>query len=138
MAMNNLKLLMPSSACNGKLFSLQTLNITYVIHVTTDFIIVLVTTKNREEAEKISQTLLQERLIACANIVSPVASSFLWQGKINCAEECMVVMKTRRSLFSELVLCVRALHSYEVPEVLALPIVEGSEAYLSWLGSVIR
>lgn len=106
--------------------------------MTTDFIIVLVTTKDRAEAEKISQTLLQEKLIACANIISPVASCFIWQGKIDKAEECIVVMKTRKGLFAELALCVRALHSYEVPEVLALPIVEGSEAYLAWLGSVLR
>jgi periplasmic divalent cation tolerance protein len=136
--MDNLKVLMTPRGLKGKLFRCQMLNITQVIHVTTDFIIVLVTTKDKVEAEKISQTLLQEKLIACANIVSPVASCFLWQGQINRAEECLVIMKTRRGLFAELVLCVRALHSYEVPEVLALPIAEGSEAYLTWLGSVLR
>jgi len=109
-----------------------------VIHLTTDFIIVLVTTKDKAEAEKISQTLLAEKLIACANIVSPVASCFLWHGKVDSAEECLVVMKTRKSLFGELSLCIRSLHSYEVPEVLALPIVDGSEAYLSWMSSVLR
>ncbi len=108
------------------------------MHLTTDFIIVLVTTKDKAEAEKISQTLLAEKLIACANIISPVASCFLWQGKVDRAEECLVVMKTRKGLFGELSLCVKALHSYEVPEVLALPIVDGSEAYLSWLSSAIR
>jgi periplasmic divalent cation tolerance protein len=108
------------------------------MHLTTDFLIVLITTKDKAEAEKISQTLLAERLIACANIVNPVLSCFLWQGKVNQSEECLVVMKTRKSLFGELSLCIRSLHSYDVPEVLALPIVDGSEAYLSWLGSVLR
>jgi periplasmic divalent cation tolerance protein len=99
---------------------------------------VLVTTKDKDQAEKISQTLLAEKLIACANIVSPVSSFFLWQGKVDKAEECLVVMKTRKSLFGELSLCVKALHSHEVPEVLALPIADGSEAYLSWMSSVLR
>jgi periplasmic divalent cation tolerance protein len=104
----------------------------------TDFIIVLVTTADKTEAEKISQTLLKEKLIACANIVSPVASCFLWQGKIDKAEECLVLMKSRKDLFGELAERVKALHSYEVPEVLALPIVEGSVAYLAWMRDTLK
>jgi len=104
----------------------------------TDFIVVLVTTKDQAEAEKISQTLLDERLIACANIVNPVASCFLWQGKIDRAEECLVVMKTRKDLFAELACRVKALHSYEVPEVLALPVVDGSAEYLGWIRSTLK
>jgi periplasmic divalent cation tolerance protein len=103
-----------------------------------DFIIVLVTTANKAEAEKISQALLKEKLIACANIISPVTSFFHWQGKIDQAEECLVVMKSRMSLFSELADRVKSLHSYEVPEILALPIVEGSRSYLGWLSSVTK
>jgi periplasmic divalent cation tolerance protein len=106
--------------------------------MTTDFIIVLVTTKDKAEADKISQTLLQEKLIACANIISPVSSCFLWQGKIDRAEECLVVTKTHKDLFTELVVRVKALHSYEVPEVLAMPVVDGSGEYLAWMRSVIK
>lgn len=109
-----------------------------MISLVTDFIVVLVTAKDKEQAEKISQTLLAEKLVACANIINPVTSFFLWQGKVDRVEECVVVMKTRKSLFGELQLCVKALHSYEVPEILALPIVDGSESYLSWLSSAIR
>jgi len=108
------------------------------MHLTTEFIVVLITTADKSEAEKISQTLLSEKLIACANIISPVTSCFLWQGKIDKTEECLVIMKTRRSLFGELLLCVKGLHSYEVPEVLALPVADGSESYLSWMGSVLK
>ena len=108
------------------------------MQLTTDFIIVLITTADKSEAEKISKTLLSEKLIACANIISPVSSCFLWQGKIDNAEECLVIMKTRRSLFGELLLCVKGLHSYEVPEVLSLPVADGSESYLSWMGSVLK
>ena len=106
--------------------------------MSTDFIIVLVTTKDKVEAEKISQTLLSEKLIACANIISPVASCFWWQGKVDRTDECLIIMKTRKSLFGEVQLRVKELHSYDAPEVLALPIVDGSEAYLSWMGSVLR
>ena len=104
----------------------------------TDYIIVFVTTKNKAEAEKISLALLQEKLIACANMISPVKSCFFWLGKIDSAEECLVVLKSRMKLFESLVECVKNLHSYEVPEILALPIVAGSEAYLGWMGGVLK
>jgi periplasmic divalent cation tolerance protein len=103
-----------------------------------DFIIVLATTANKAEAEKIAQTLLEEKLIACANIINPVASFFHWTSKINKCEECLVIMKSRLDLFADLEKCVKRLHSYEVPEVLALPIVEGSADYLAWMGSVLK
>ena len=103
-----------------------------------NYIIVLVTTANKAEAEKISDTLLKEKIIACANIINPVTSFFHWQCKVDKCKECLVVMKSRRDLFVELEDQVKRLHSYEVPEVLAFPIVEGSEPYLAWLGSVLR
>lgn len=104
----------------------------------TDFIIVFVTTKDKAEAEKIAQTLLREKLIACANIISPIDSRFHWEGKIDSAEECLAIMKTHKSLFLELEKRVKVLHSYDVPEVLALPIVEGSADYLSWMRSALK
>jgi periplasmic divalent cation tolerance protein len=104
----------------------------------TNFIIVLVTTANKAEAEKIAQTLLEKKLIACANIINPVTSFFHWSGKVDRAEECLVVMKSRRDLFAELAECVKGLHSYKVPEILALPIVESSGAYLDWMYSVLK
>jgi periplasmic divalent cation tolerance protein len=103
-----------------------------------NYIIVLVTTANKAEAEKISDALLKEKIIACANIINPVTSFFHWQGKVDRCEECLVVMKSRRDLFGELAEQVKKLHSYEVPEVLALPIVDGSQAYMAWLGSVLK
>ena len=104
----------------------------------TDFIIVLVTTANKAEAEKISQVLLKEKLIACANIINPVTSFFHWSGKIGSCEECLVVMKSRVDLFAEVAQRVKGLHSYEVPEVLAFPIVAGLEAYLNWMSGVLK
>ena len=101
--------------------------------MSTPYIIVFITTANKVEAEKISRTLLEERLIACANIINPVASFFHWKGNVDCADECLVVMKSRRDLFVALEQRVKALHSYEVPEILALPIVEGSADYMAWM-----
>ena len=103
-----------------------------------NYIIVLVTTANKLEAEKISQALLKEKLIACTNIISTVTSFFHWQSKVDKCEECLVVMKSRRDLFAELEERVKGLHSYDVPEVLAFPIVDCSESYLAWLKSVLR
>ncbi|MCW4045853.1 MAG: divalent-cation tolerance protein CutA [Candidatus Bathyarchaeota archaeon] len=102
------------------------------------YVVVMVTTASREEAEVIVQRLLEAKLIACANIVGSVQSRFIWAGKLDSAEECLVLMKSRRDLFAELVETVEGLHSYEVPEVIAFPVVEGSKSYLDWLGSCLR
>jgi periplasmic divalent cation tolerance protein len=103
-----------------------------------NYIIILVTTKDKQEAEKITQSLLKERLIACANIVNPVTSIFYWSGKIDKAEECLIVMKSRTDLFTQVAEHVKGLHSYEVPEILALPIVDASKAYLDWMSVVLK
>ena len=102
------------------------------------YIIIIVTTAGREEAETIVQRLLEAKLIACANIIGPVSSHFHWSGKIEKAEEYLILMKSRRDLFEKLSETVKALHGYEVPEILVLPIVEGSKAYMDWLGSCLR
>jgi periplasmic divalent cation tolerance protein len=75
------------------------------------YIIILVTTKDKQEAQKITQTLLQERLIACGNIVSPVTSFFWWLGKVDCSDECLIVMKSRLDLFDAIAGRVKSLHS---------------------------
>ena len=100
--------------------------------------IVLVTTSDKQEAERIIRRLLDDKLIACANIISPVSSHFHWSGKIEKAEECLVLMKSREDLFEKLAETVKSLHSYEVPEILALPIIDGSKAYLDWLESYLQ
>jgi len=98
----------------------------------------MVTTAGKEEANIIVQRLLEARLIACANIVGPVSSLFHWFGKTEKAEEYLILMKSREDLFQKLSETVKASHSYEVPEILAFPIVEGSEAYLNWLGNCLK
>jgi periplasmic divalent cation tolerance protein len=101
-------------------------------------IIVLTTTPSREEAEKIAKTLLEEKLIACANIIGPAYSLFWWQGKIDTAQEHLILMKTRRDLFGKVSERVKTLHSYQVPEVIATRIIEGSKDYLKWLDESLR
>jgi periplasmic divalent cation tolerance protein len=101
-------------------------------------IVVLVTASSKEEAEKIVRRLLKERLIACANIIGPVQSLFWWQGKIDEAQEHLILMKTRKDLFSKLSEKVKALHSYQIPEIIAVPIVEGFKPYMEWLESSLK
>ena len=97
------------------------------------YILAMVTTSSREEAEKIAITLLEKKLIACANIFGPASSRFRWQGKIDEAEEYVVFMKTEERLFEEVAKHVKRLHSYEIPEIIALPIIKGSKPYLEWI-----
>jgi periplasmic divalent cation tolerance protein len=103
-----------------------------------DYVVVVVTTTDKQEAEKIVRRLLDEKLIACANIISPVSSHFHWSGKIEKADECLVLMKSRKDLFEKLAETVKSLHSYEVPEILALLIINGSKTYMDWLESCLK
>jgi periplasmic divalent cation tolerance protein len=96
-------------------------------------IIVLMTASSKKEAENISHKLLEERLIACANIIDGVSSLFWWKQKIEHENETLVIMKSSEKLFKEITQRIEELHSYEVPEVLALPIVAGSQRYLDWM-----
>jgi len=97
----------------------------------------MVTTANREEAEKISRNLLRQKLIACANIIGPISSSHWWAGKIQRSEEQILLMKSRMDLFENVEKKIKSLHSYEVPEIIAVQIVEGSKRYLEWIDSVL-
>ena len=102
------------------------------------YIIILVTTANRQEAERIAQQLLEAKLIACANIIDSVSSIFHWSEKIEKAEECLVLMKSSMDMFEEIAETVKELHSYDVPEILALPLVDGSKAYFEWIDSCLK
>jgi len=96
-------------------------------------IVVLVTCGSEEEAAKIANSLVEERLAACVNIISPVRSIYRWEGKIWDEREWMLVIKTRKKRFEDLEKKVKSLHSYSVPEIVALPIAEGSASYIKWL-----
>jgi len=100
--------------------------------------IVFMTAPNREEAVKIVRTLLEEKLIACGNIMDPVSSFFWWQGKIEEEKEVLVLMKSHETLFKKLSKRVKELHSYDVPEIIAFPIVDGSPSYLDWMKACLE
>lgn len=97
-------------------------------------IVVFITTKDEQEAENIAQLLLDRRLIACCNMVSEVRSMFRWQGTLESEDECLMILKTRSSLLDEVVEAVKSAHSYEVPEIIAIPVIGGDQEYLKWIG----
>ena len=98
-----------------------------------DPIVVLVTCGSEEEALKIANVLVEEHLAACVNLVSPIRSIYRWEGKIWDEKEWLLIIKTQRTKFEDLAKRVKALHSYSVPEIIALPITDGSPAYLNWI-----
>jgi periplasmic divalent cation tolerance protein len=103
----------------------------------TDKIVVLVTGPNARECARIARRLLDRRLIACANLVPQVRSLYTWKGKIADQKECLMLLKSSRALFPALRAEVEKLHSYSVPEIIALPIVDGSANYLTWIAASI-
>jgi periplasmic divalent cation tolerance protein len=99
-----------------------------------EFQLVLTTAGSDEQAVTIARALVDRRLAACVNIVSAVCSIYRWEGKIEEEEEKLLIVKTSRRLFPQVQQAIRELHSYDLPEVLAIPIVTGDPDYLNWLG----
>jgi periplasmic divalent cation tolerance protein len=98
-----------------------------------DPIVVLVTCGSEEEALKIANALVDAHLAACVNLVAPIRSIYRWEGKIWDEKEWLLIIKTQKQRFEALEKRVRSLHSYSVPEIISLPITEGSSAYLNWI-----
>jgi periplasmic divalent cation tolerance protein len=96
-------------------------------------IVIFVTTGSTDEAQRIARTLVDEKLIACANLVPSVRSLFRWQGKVCDEAETLMIMKTVAANLEVIASRVKAMHSYQVPEIIALPIVGGSAEYLKWV-----
>jgi periplasmic divalent cation tolerance protein len=99
----------------------------------TDKIVVLSTCDSEQEAVNLARQLVDQRLAACVSVIPGTRSVYRWKGKIEDSSEWMLLIKSRRDLFEALRAALMKLHTYEVPEVLALPVVDGSEAYLKWL-----
>jgi periplasmic divalent cation tolerance protein len=104
----------------------------------TNKIVILVTTRSEPEAHKIAELLLNRRKAACVNIVPRIASSFWWQGKLDSAQESLLIIKTRASLLQEVIDLVKEVHSYSVPEIIALPIIGGNKDYFRWIDDEVR
>jgi periplasmic divalent cation tolerance protein len=97
------------------------------------YIVILITSDSIEEADHIARVLLEKKKVACVNILRGIDSYFWWEGKVDSARENLLIAKTRASLLPEVVALVRKIHSYDVPEVIALPIIGGNQDYLEWI-----
>lgn len=104
----------------------------------TDKIVVFSTCSSESEADLLARRLVESRLAACVNIVPRIRSVYRWQEEVEQAEECLLVIKSSRGLFAELRRELTEAHSYELPEVVAIPIADGSGAYLDWIGQNLR
>jgi len=98
-----------------------------------DYAVVLVSVGSTAEGERIAEALVGERLAACVNVVGPIRSIYRWDHAVQHDEEWLLIIKTRRKLLTALEQRVQALHSYQTPEVIALPITAGAQRYLNWL-----
>jgi len=96
-------------------------------------VVVFITTASKKQAETIASALVEKSLAACVNIIEGIDSLFRWQGKLDRQKECLMIAKSRKALMPKLIKLVKSLHSYEVPEIIALPIVAGEKKYLEWL-----
>lgn len=102
------------------------------------FHVVLVTAEDRAEAKRIGELLVKEKLAACVNVIPKVSSTYWWKGKIESSNEALLLIKTSSEKLGSLIDRVKELHSYETPEVLALPIEKGAPDYLKWLEESLR
>jgi periplasmic divalent cation tolerance protein len=101
-------------------------------------VLITTTTATREDARKIASRLVEERLAACVQIVEPITSVYTWQGTIEEEQEILLLIKSTQDLVAPIADLLDRIHPYEVPELIATPIVDGSTAYLSWLGESLR
>ncbi|MBN1176276.1 MAG: divalent-cation tolerance protein CutA [Dehalococcoidales bacterium] len=102
-----------------------------------NYIVVFITAKDNEEAQKIAKTLLKRRQAACVNIVPEVGAHFWWKDKLNATQESLLVARTREALLPDIIKSVKKIHSYSVPEIIALPVIGGNEEYLDWIDSEV-
>lgn len=103
---------------------------------TTNYIIVFITASSKKEAMKIANGLVDKKLAACVNIVPNIKSIYTWKGKKEKASEVLLIVKSKREKFKNIVKKVKALHSYSVPEIISIPINNGNKDYLNWIEDV--
>ena len=101
-------------------------------------IVVFVTASSKKEAVCIAEELVTKKLAACVNIIDKIESLFWWQGKVDRAKEALLIIKSKKEKLAKIIKTVKALHSYEVPEIIALPISGGYKPYLGWINDTVR
>ncbi len=102
-----------------------------------EYIVIFITCNDAEEAQNIAELLLEQRLTACVNIVPEINSSFWWEGKINTAQESLLIIKTSAKKLAEITHSVKTVHTNTVPEIIALPIIGGYQDYLDWIDNEV-
>jgi len=102
------------------------------------YLVILVTAKNKKEARKISTSLIKAKLAACVNIVDKIDSLFFWAGSLDRAEEALLLIKSKKEKMPKIIKLVKSLHSYKVPEIIAIPIIAGDAPYLRWIDAALR
>ena len=106
--------------------------------MSSEFIVILTTTSRQEDAKAIAQTLLERKLAGCVQIIGPITSHYYWQDELCQDEEWICLIKSHQRNYKTIETTIQEIHSYEVPEIISLPIVEGSDSYLSWLNQQIN
>ena len=104
----------------------------------TDNVVILTTAASKREARKIARLLVRDKLAACVNITQPIESIYRWQGKVVTGREFQLIIKSIRKMFPEIRDAILKVHSYDTPEVIALPVIQGSREYLAWLRSCLK
>lgn len=104
----------------------------------TDKIVVMVTAANRRECRKIARHLVEAKLAACVNITPGIESIYRWKGKLAKDKECLMFIKSTRQLFPEIKTAISKIHSYHTPEIICLPIIDGSRNYLQWVTDSVK
>ncbi len=104
----------------------------------TEYIQVITSVEKREDAEKIAGILLKNRLAACIQILGPVTSKYLWKGKIENSREWLCIIKSKKNLYKKIQKEILDVHSYDIPEILAFPVADGSKSYLEWINKELK
>ncbi len=104
----------------------------------TDKVVILVTAANKRQCQAIARRLVESKLAACVNITQPIESIYHWEGKITRDREYQLLIKSTRELFEEIKAAVTELHSYKTPEIICLPIIDGSRNYLQWVSDSVK
>jgi periplasmic divalent cation tolerance protein len=102
------------------------------------YIVIFITTANKKEAGKIAACLVREKLAACVNIADKIESIFWWQGKVDKTKETLLIIKAQRKKLTKIIKRVEAMHSYQIPEIIALPVISGNKNYLRWIDESLR
>jgi periplasmic divalent cation tolerance protein len=104
----------------------------------TDKVVIFVTTPSRRESKKIARHLVKTKLAACVNISRPIESVYRWEGKIAEEKEFLLIIKSNKELFPEVQSEISKIHSYDIPEIICLPVVDGSRSYLQWISDSLK